>query len=92
MTDMTKNEIDEQIAKLQAQKKEIERREREQAIIEGEKKRKEHEKDFQEIQEMIDKFNKKYDKEGTLVLTYKLRNDWSGFTPLSPFLREIFPC
>lgn len=86
---MTKNEIDEQIAKLKAQKAKIERREREQEMIEKEKREKEREKDFQKIQDMIDEFNKKYNKEGTLVITYKLGDDWSRFTLLPPFLRGL---
>lgn len=89
MANMTKEEINERIAELQAQKAKIEKEEREQAIIEKEKREKECEKDFQEIQEMIDKFNKKYNKEGTLVTTYKLGDDWSKFTLLPPFLRGL---
>jgi sugar-specific transcriptional regulator TrmB len=86
---MTTNEIDEQIAKLKSQRAEIERREREQAEVERKKKEKECEKDLQGIQEMIDEFNKKYDKEITLATTYKLGDDWSKFTLLPPFLRGL---
>lgn len=58
---MTKEEINQKIAELEAQRDEIERQEREQAEAEKRKARAEREADLQLIHDLLDEFNKKYD-------------------------------
>lgn len=71
---MTKTEIDEQIAKLQAQKAEIERKEYEQAEAERKKKEEEKGKELADIENAIKAFNEKYTEYYSLA-----SNIWTKF-------------
>lgn len=71
---MTKNEIDEQIAKLQAQKAEIEKKEREQAEAERKKREEEKGKELADIKNAIKAFNEKYTEYYSLA-----SNIWTKF-------------
>lgn len=57
---MTKEEINQKIAELEAQRDEIEKQEREQAEAEKRKVRMEREAELQKIKASLDEFNKKY--------------------------------
>ena len=73
MTDMTKEEINERIAELQAQRAEIERKEHEQAEVERKKKEEEKEKELAAIKNVIKAFNEKYNE------YYSLANNVDDF-------------
>lgn len=70
---MTKEEINQKIAELEAQRDEIERQEREQVEAEKRKARAEREAELQKIKASLDKFNEKYND--TLYLSIKRNSD-----------------
>lgn len=70
---MTKEEINQKIAELEAQRDELERQEREQAEAEKRKARAEREAELQKIKASLNEFNKKYND--TLYLSIKRNSD-----------------